>query len=91
MCGIAGLFGFKGPIDGLEPLLATMNRAMVHRGPDEEGFHESGPVRLGSRRLEPGDLDRIEPDEELEIYRLALRCVELLGRHRLGVERATPR
>ncbi|MGD8346720.1 MAG: asparagine synthase (glutamine-hydrolyzing) [Lysobacterales bacterium] len=47
MCGIAGLFGFKGPIDGLEPLLATMNRAMVHRGPDEEGVHIEAPMRTG--------------------------------------------
>ena len=47
MCGIAGLFGFKGPIDGLEPLLATMNRAMVHRGPDEEGVHIEASMRTG--------------------------------------------
>lgn len=44
MCGIAGIWGEAGDI-------RRMTRLLTHRGPDEEGFHESGPVRLGSRRL----------------------------------------
>lgn len=44
MCGIAGIWGEEGDI-------RRMTRLLEHRGPDEEGFHESGPVRLGSRRL----------------------------------------
>jgi len=44
MCGIAGIWGEGGDI-------RRMTRLLTHRGPDEEGFHETGPVRLGSRRL----------------------------------------
>lgn len=44
MCGIAGIWGEGGDI-------RRMTRLLTHRGPDEEGFHEAGPVRLGSRRL----------------------------------------
>ncbi len=44
MCGIAGIWGEEGDI-------RRMTRLLEHRGPDEEGFHESGPVSLGCRRL----------------------------------------
>jgi asparagine synthase (glutamine-hydrolysing) len=52
MCGICGIYTFdrgRG-IDGRE-LVVAMNGRMIHRGPDEEGFHVSGPIALGHRRL----------------------------------------
>ena len=53
MCGICGAVGFS---DGL--LLAQrMNQAMVHRGPDSEGFLEYGNIAMGVRRLKIIDLD----------------------------------
>jgi asparagine synthase (glutamine-hydrolysing) len=48
MCGIAGIYG-TGDI-------RAMTRSLVHRGPDDEGFYESGPVKLGARRLAVIDL-----------------------------------
>jgi asparagine synthase (glutamine-hydrolysing) len=54
MCGIAGILG----LDGVPPKgdVRRMTRRLAHRGPDDEGFHESGPVRLGIRRLAVIDL-----------------------------------
>ena len=43
MCGIAGVYG---PGD-----IRAMTRLLTHRGPDDEGFYESAPIRLGVRRL----------------------------------------
>ena len=37
--GIAGFFGFTRGEGDLAESLRAMNRAMVHRGPDEEGVH----------------------------------------------------
>jgi asparagine synthase (glutamine-hydrolysing) len=49
MCGIAGVYG-----DGD---IRAMARTLTHRGPDDEGFHESGPMKLGARRLAVIDLE----------------------------------
>ncbi len=52
MCGICGFTG--------EPDWQTLQRmtdALVHRGPDEAGFWESGEVSLGMRRLAIVDLE----------------------------------
>lgn len=49
MCGIAGVYG---PGD-----VRAMTRRLAHRGPDDEGFYESGEVRLGARRLAVIDLE----------------------------------
>lgn len=51
MCGIAGIFHFdpQHPVD--EAMLRTMNAAIAHRGPDEDGFYLNGPVGLANRRL----------------------------------------
>jgi asparagine synthase (glutamine-hydrolysing) len=48
MCGIAGVYG-RGDI-------RAMTRRLTHRGPDDEGFFEQGPVQLGARRLAVIDL-----------------------------------
>lgn len=51
MCGIAGIFDLKerSPID--PALLRQMNNAIVHRGPDGEGFHLTPGAGLAHRRL----------------------------------------
>ncbi|MFN3197150.1 MAG: asparagine synthase (glutamine-hydrolyzing) [Bradymonadia bacterium] len=50
MCGIAGLAGFSDPT-AARSLLERMTDAMLHRGPDDVGFHHDGDVHLGHRRL----------------------------------------
>src|SRR5574340_1083130 len=55
MCGIAGEFRF----DNQAPDAATMARMLeklARRGPDAEGQHADGRVRLGHRRLAIIDL-----------------------------------
>ncbi|MDX1251045.1 MAG: amidotransferase 1, exosortase A system-associated [Gammaproteobacteria bacterium] len=56
MCGIAGIFDTRGsrPID--DALLARMNQAQFHRGPDEGGQHTEPGVGLAHRRLSIIDL-----------------------------------
>lgn len=56
MCGIAGFVNRDPahPADGI--LLRQMTRALVHRGPDEEGYLIDGPAGLGMRRLRIIDL-----------------------------------
>lgn len=46
MCGIVGFFGA-----GDRPLLAAMNGAIVHRGPDDAGFFHEGSAGMAMRRL----------------------------------------
>lgn len=56
MCGIVG----KLYLDGRQPVerevIEQMLGAIVHRGPDGQGQHVSGPVGLGHRRLSIIDL-----------------------------------
>jgi len=56
MCGICGVFNFGNgePVDPVALKRAT--DAMVHRGPDDEGFHLDGDLGLGNRRLSIIDL-----------------------------------
>ncbi len=56
MCGIVGQFHFRddAPID--RDLLARMTQTIAHRGPDDDGFHVSGSLGLGFRRLAILDL-----------------------------------
>ena len=54
MCGICGLWQ---PIGVDERLVQSMGRALVHRGPDAEGYYFAGPVGLGHRRLSIIDLE----------------------------------
>jgi asparagine synthase (glutamine-hydrolysing) len=56
MCGIAGIIRWDGrPVAQDE--LRGMCRAMVHRGPDEEGLYFGDGVGLGMRRLSIIDVD----------------------------------
>lgn len=56
MCGISGIY-YR---DGIKPDpddLRRMCDIMVHRGPDDEGYHVSAHVGLGMRRLKVIDLE----------------------------------
>ena len=55
MCGIAGILRFDGGPVALDDL-RLMTDAIVHRGPDDEGFHCSAGIGLGMRRLAIIDL-----------------------------------
>ncbi len=54
MCGIVGMASFGRPVS--EPLVRRMTASLVHRGPDEDGYHVSDRVALGVRRLRIIDL-----------------------------------
>ena len=55
MCGICGAIGFESSEAG-ELTVRRMLKAIVHRGPDGEGFLNAGSVVAGSRRLSIIDL-----------------------------------
>src|SRR5258705_10364426 len=57
MCGICGQYNFtsQAPIERRD--LEKMTRTMVHRGPDDEGYHFDGPLGFGFRRLSIIDLE----------------------------------
>lgn len=51
MCGIAGMVDMKGQRPAPEHAVRAMARALIHRGPDEEGFLFRPGLALASRRL----------------------------------------
>src|SRR5882724_5640080 len=55
MCGIAGILSLNGAPVAVDDVRA-MCAAIVHRGPDSEGFYLDGPVAFGMRRLSIIDL-----------------------------------
>ncbi len=58
MCGIAGFVDFGGHHpDDARVRVKRMTDAIVHRGPDAEGFHVDDMVALGHRRLSIIDLE----------------------------------
>ncbi len=57
MCGICGKVAFDERATVNPALIGRMLRTIVHRGPDGEGIHVSGPVGLGHRRLAIIDLN----------------------------------
>jgi asparagine synthase (glutamine-hydrolysing) len=87
MCGICGAVGFDNAIQ----IVRKMNQAMIHRGPDSEGFLDSNSIALGVRRLKiidlsAGDQPIFNEDKSLaiilngEIYnyqelRITLECL----------------
>ena len=54
MCGIAGILN-KQKFPSKEQIKG-MTDALVHRGPDAEGFYLDGPIAFGHRRLSIIDL-----------------------------------
>jgi asparagine synthase (glutamine-hydrolysing) len=99
MCGIAGYFRLEGMAD--EQVARIMNDAIVHRGPDEDGYLAQGGCALGMRRLSIIDLSggrqpiRNEDGSAWivfngEIYNYKELRYELLGRgHRFRTESDT--
>ncbi|MGH7491754.1 MAG: asparagine synthase (glutamine-hydrolyzing) [bacterium] len=56
MCGICGVMNFS-PQHGVdEDELRRMNDAIIHRGPDEDGFYVDGRLGMAMRRLSIIDL-----------------------------------
>lgn len=57
MCGLAGIFHYRDPDRRVDlDVLRNMTRALVHRGPDDEGYYLDGCLGLGHRRLSIVDL-----------------------------------
>src|SRR5258705_9122739 len=56
MCGICGAIDFSGAVNAAE-VVRLMNPTMLHRGPDDEGYLDRGPLSLGMRRLSIIDLE----------------------------------
>lgn len=56
MCGIAGIFEKSGRAERLLPLARSMNSAIAHRGPEDEGFVTFPECVLAHRRLKIIDL-----------------------------------
>src|ERR1700730_8778260 len=54
MCGIAGYFLRDGRAE--HSVVKAMCDSIVHRGPDDEGFHVEGSAAIGMRRLSIIDL-----------------------------------
>lgn len=51
MCGISGIYALDRHRPVARASLEAMTRALVHRGPDDEGYYCAGPAGLGFRRL----------------------------------------
>ncbi len=51
MCGSYGVLDLTGTAPHAAELLSRLGRAIVHRGPDDEGAFAEGPMLLGMRRL----------------------------------------
>ena len=51
MCGIAGIIDLAGGRTIGDDVIRRMTEAIIHRGPDEEGYFERPGIALGSRRL----------------------------------------
>jgi asparagine synthase (glutamine-hydrolysing) len=51
MCGIAGIIDPNLPTNIMRLILQRMTDAIIHRGPDDEGFFVAEGIGLGMRRL----------------------------------------
>jgi asparagine synthase (glutamine-hydrolysing) len=57
MCGICGQYNFQDSTPVAFGTVKRMTKTLVHRGPDDEGYHLSGPLGFGFRRLSIIDLE----------------------------------
>jgi asparagine synthase (glutamine-hydrolysing) len=57
MCGVCGIYRYGTGEPADELLLRKMTASLIHRGPDDDGFHVDGPLALGMRRLSIIDLE----------------------------------
>jgi asparagine synthase (glutamine-hydrolysing) len=58
MCGIAGIFNFRSGKPVAPSELRAMGTCLAHRGPDDEGYYEEGPLGLAHKRLTILDTSR---------------------------------
>ncbi len=58
MCGIAGIYHFRSGRPAAPAELRAMGACLAHRGPDDDGFLEDGPLGLAHRRLTILDTSR---------------------------------
>lgn len=56
MCGICGEYSFAKNASAGMDTIQRMADSLSHRGPDDEGFYDSAPLRFGFRRLSIIDL-----------------------------------
>ena len=56
MCGVCGKLEFDPQVSIAPSLIKKMADAIVHRGPDDEGYYINGHIGLGFRRLSIIDL-----------------------------------
>src|SRR5207248_1943032 len=56
MCGIAGIFDYRGRSEIDRRLLQRMTTVLGHRGPDGDGYHYGPGIGFGHRRLAIIDL-----------------------------------
>jgi asparagine synthase (glutamine-hydrolysing) len=91
MCGIAGIFNYRGRPEIDRALLRRMTDVLTHRGPDGQGFHTAPGIGLGHRRLAivdlaTGDQPLFNEDGTIcvvyngEIYNFQVLMAELVGR-----------
>lgn len=57
MCGIAGILNFDNNNSVKKELLVKMTSALIHRGPDGEGYYLNNNIGFGHRRLSIIDLE----------------------------------
>ena len=58
MCGIAGIYNFRSGRPAAPSELRAMGVCLAHRGPDDEGYYEEGPLGLAHKRLTILDTSR---------------------------------
>ncbi len=58
MCGIAGIYNFRSGRPAAPSELRAMGACLAHRGPDDEGYYEEGPLGLAHKRLTILDTSR---------------------------------
>ncbi|MCX7702360.1 MAG: asparagine synthetase B, partial [Gemmataceae bacterium] len=51
MCGIAGMMDLSGRASASPDIVRRMADAIIHRGPDEDGYFDSPEIGLANRRL----------------------------------------
>ncbi len=56
MCGICGQYNFQSSAPVRRADLEVMTKSIIHRGPDDDGYHIDGPLGFGFRRLSIIDL-----------------------------------
>ena len=51
MCGFVGYMNFKKDLSKSRNIIEKMNKALINRGPDEQGYYIDKNIALGHRRL----------------------------------------